>query len=93
VVHALSISVSAAVRCACLLLPQRASIHPHFKEHPCKQSLNRFDMSHSDENLTSLLLKLSESSQVAAVLGKTLELKLQPWLRSPAACQDMLRCR
>jgi hypothetical protein len=50
-------------------------------------------MACSDENLASLLLKLSESRQIAAIVGETLERKLQPWLRNSQICQDMLQCR
>jgi hypothetical protein len=50
-------------------------------------------MACSDENLASLLLKLSESRRIAAIVGETLERKLQPWLRSSQKCQDMLQCR
>ncbi len=50
-------------------------------------------MSCSDENLASLLLKLSESRQVAAIVGEPLERKLQPWLASAQKCADMLQCR
>jgi hypothetical protein len=50
-------------------------------------------MSCADGNLASLLLKLSGAHQVAAILGETIELKLQPWLLSSQKCEDMLRCR
>jgi hypothetical protein len=51
------------------------------------------DMSCSDDDLVSLLLKLSESQQVAAIVGETLAQKLQPWLRTSQQCADMLLCR
>jgi hypothetical protein len=51
------------------------------------------DMSCSDDDLMSLLLKLSESQQVAAIVGENLAQKLQPWLRTSQQCADMLLCR